>query len=47
MPVRDPEAVAGVPPDGVVLKVRKRHWFRVLGRPSTLGGVADAEGGRR
>jgi tyrosyl-tRNA synthetase len=46
-PVRDPEAVVGVPPGGVVVKVGKRRWFRVVARPSTLGGVADAEGGRR
>ena len=46
-PVRDPEAVVGVPPAGVVVKVGKRRWFRVVASPSTLGGVADAEGGRR
>jgi tyrosyl-tRNA synthetase len=46
-PVRDPEAVVSVPPEGVVLKVGKRRWFRVVARPSTLGGVADADGGRR
>ncbi len=46
-PVRDPEAVVGVPPGGVVVKVGRRRWFRVVARPSTLGGVADAEGGRR
>ena len=46
-PVRDPEAVVGVPPGGVVVKVGKRRWFRVVPRPSKLGGVADAEGGRQ
>jgi tyrosyl-tRNA synthetase len=46
-PVRDPEAVVGVPPNGVVLKVGKRRWFRVVARPSTLGGVDHAKGSRQ